>query len=171
MEPTFLKPLPYTADPFRLLLSELFLFAQCSFPTPWNYLGLPSIVWPLLGWRSKRFDEIYPYSTGNIWAVFWHGILFILQIIFILGVPSSAFTGLPFPILLCTPAFIACIAGFIVLNKALCCVVLNGPPGRIFYAAGPGGKYAQDAVDDEKRYIPHDHPGERWVFINGVAVG
>jgi hypothetical protein len=171
MWPLFDEPLPYTADPLRLLLTEIWLFTVCSFPTPWNYLGLPSIVWPLWGYDSKYLDEIYPWSFGNVWAVFWHGILFLLQIGFLIGVPASAIIGLPFPPLLCTPAFIAAFIGFILVNQILCAILLNGPPARIFFSAGPDGVYAQDVNDPEKRLVPKDHPGERWVFINGVAVG
>ncbi len=168
----FSTPLPYTSDPFRLLLSELWLFATCSFPIPWGYLGLLSIVWPLVGWRSKSLDEIYPFSFGNAWATTWHLVLFVLQVILILGLPLSAFIGLPCPVLLYTPASILCFAGFIVLNLVLCKAVLNGPSGRTFYAAGPRGTpYAADVDDEAKRLIPRGHPSERWVFINGVAVG
>ena len=173
MESIFTKPLPYTSDPLILLFGELWLFAKTSFPTPWNALGLPSIVWPLWPCGSGYLDEIYPFSLGNLWAAGVHGVLFVLQLTFIAFVPLSSMTGFPFPPLLWTPGFLACFVGFILLNQLICNVLLNGFSGRIFYAAGPAGEFAEDVQDSEKRLISRDprHKGERWVFINGVAVG
>ena len=169
------KPLPYTSDPFHLLLSEIWLFVRCSTPNFHGYYGLLSIIWPLWPWRSGALDELYPFSLGNLWADLWHFILFVLQVGFIIFVPLSAFTGLPIPPLLATPAFILSFIGFILVNQLVCTIFLDGPPARIFISAGPHDSYSAhpDDPDHFKRLISAKaaHKGERWVFINGVAVG
>ncbi|RMZ86562.1 hypothetical protein DV736_g6206, partial [Chaetothyriales sp. CBS 134916] len=166
----FTSQLPYTSDAAKLLLSDLWLFLECSIPTVSNYFGIPSVVWPLFRTPSGGLDELYFWSLGNSWCLFWHSILFVAQLIFIIGVPLSALTGIPFPPLLCTPLLILSSVGIYILNAFLCDLLLNGFGRRLFYS---NGGYALDPNDPEKKLIPRDpqHRGERWIFMNGVSVG
>lgn len=85
----------------------------------------------------------------NLWNMFLHLILVLLQLPFILSIP--------FWIILPVPVIIAGCLGFWLLNAAIW-YLLNGSNMR--YESNP--KYAKPRKE-------HEH--EQWIFLNGVAVG
>ncbi|KAF2103992.1 hypothetical protein NA57DRAFT_70204 [Rhizodiscina lignyota] len=156
------KRLPYTSDPLLLLVADVWLFLVLSFTWPIT-AGLLSIVLPLKSRGSGDLDEL-AFTWRNIWASSLHFVLFAAQTVFIIGVPLSAV----FP-LTSVPVWLAIIILFMTGN-AYFCGLLNGKPGYIY---GAGGEYAsnnKEPVDKWSSKFPK-HKGERWVFINGVAVG
>ncbi|KAK1979202.1 hypothetical protein LZ30DRAFT_751575 [Colletotrichum cereale] len=131
----------YTDFPYKLLAWDIYYFFQYIWALPW-------IVWPVTPTDSGDLDEL-AFTRQNIFCIFMHLILFVLQIAFILA--------LPFAILL--PIWMAglALAAFFTLNYLLC-LLLNGP--TLTYTSDP--KYAPE--------LP-EHAHEKWIFLNGVAVG
>ncbi len=141
------KPLPYTASPLRLVLKDTMLFLKITFVLP-VIAGLPSIVLPILPFRSGPLDELYP-SFANLWAVALHIVLVFAQVLFVLSL-------LPFAITLPGPVYGIYVIGFVLSNNAVS-VLLNGPRKKF-------------RSDTDMKGWP-DHDDEKWFFINGVAVG
>ncbi|KAK2015415.1 hypothetical protein LZ32DRAFT_616088 [Colletotrichum eremochloae] len=131
----------YTDFPYKLLAWDIYYFFQYIWALPW-------IIWPLTPADSGDLDEL-AFTRQNLFCIFMHIILFVLQLAFILA--------LPFAILL--PIWVAglALAAFFTLNYLLC-LLLNGP--TLTYHSDP--KYAPE--------LP-EHAHEKWVFLNGVAVG
>jgi hypothetical protein len=134
-------PHSYTGSPAELLRHDI--WTALSF-----FRFLPFIVWPLKPTRSGELCELYP-SCANLWNMFLHFLLVLIQLPFILSVPLWVFVPVP--------VIIAGVAGFWLLNSGIC-YLLNGPKMR--YASDP--KYAK---------LRKEHEHEQWIFLNGVAVG
>ncbi|KIW32572.1 uncharacterized protein PV07_04102 [Cladophialophora immunda] len=144
------KPIPYTANPLLLMVNDLMLFAEITFTWPIT-AGLPSIVLPLFPTRSGSLDEL-AVTRANLWAAFLHVVLIIAQTIFLGSLVPLAFIGLP-------SFYLLYIVGFVMGNQWFT-VLLNGPRRRGLFESNPACVRGKPA---------HDH--EKWVFINGVAVG
>jgi hypothetical protein len=151
-------PLPYTANPISLFISDVFLFLRLSFTPP----GLFGIVWPLWPWPSGKLDEL-AISWPNAWATTVHVFLLFFQLGFLV-----AATILPFVLVMPAPVYFGGLVGTVIANSVICDLLLNGVPEQKYLS---GLEYAKDPADPEECLIPVNHPGERWVFINGVAVG
>lgn len=131
----------YTDFPWKLLAWDIYYFTQYIWALPW-------IVWPITPADSGELDEL-AFTRQNLFCIFMHVVLCILQIAFILA--------LPFVILL--PIWVAGLGlgAFFAVNYLLC-LLLNGP--TLTYTSDP--KYAPA--------LP-EHAHEKWIFLNGVAVG
>lgn len=133
----------YTDSPWKLLAWDTYYF----FYYIW---ALPHIILPYKPADSGSLSEL-SFTRGNIFCVFIHIILVILQLAFILLLlPIALFLPLWTTILL--------VGAFMAINASLC-ALLNGP-GILF--------------DSDPQYARPDQPRfahEQWVFLNGVAVG
>jgi hypothetical protein len=134
-------PHSYTNSPLGLLRQDV--ASAFSF---WKFL--PFIVLPYRPQGSGPLCELYP-SASNLWSMFLHFILFIMQLPFILSVPFWIF----FPVWSVLGAVIV----FWLINQGIC-YLLNGSQMR--YPSNP--KFAKSKTE-------HEH--EQWIFLNGVAVG
>lgn len=130
----------YTDMPLKLLVWDIRNFFVYVWFLPW-------IVWPLTPADSGDFDEL-AFNRANVWCLFVHGILIVLQLLFILALPFS----LLFPLWLDALA----ITLFFTLNWALC-LLLNGKTKTL--------------LSDPRYATDEDHPNEQWIFLNGVAAG
>lgn len=110
----------------------------------------PFIVWPLKPFGSGDLCELYP-SLPNLWNMFLHVILILMQLSVILMI-MLPFWGF-FPVW----SIIIGALAFWTVNQTIC-YILNG--SKLLYHSDP--KYA--AHKDE-------HKHEQWIFLNGVAVG
>ncbi|KAJ4523685.1 hypothetical protein HRR83_000332 [Exophiala dermatitidis] len=149
LTPPWSKPLPYTANPLLLMLNDLWLFVQITFTWPLT-AGLPSIILPLSPSRSKGLDEL-ALTVPNAWSDFIHLILVVAQTLFLISLFPLAYILLPSLYLLYIVAF--------VLGNQWFTVLLNGRRRSGFMS------------DPQCVQGKRDYPHERWVFINGVAVG
>ncbi|KAI3319792.1 hypothetical protein HD806DRAFT_547689 [Xylariaceae sp. AK1471] len=131
----------YTDLPWKLVAWDI----KCFFTFAW---ALPWILWPVRPCDGDHFDEL-SYTADNVWCIFIHVLLVILQLFFLISLPVT----LVLPVYL----FIAALAVFFTVNWLLC-RCLNGK--TITYESDP--KYAP-ALEE------HQH--EQWIFLNGVAVG
>ncbi|KAK2034317.1 hypothetical protein LX32DRAFT_724546 [Colletotrichum zoysiae] len=131
----------YTDFPYKLLAWDIYYFFQYIWALPW-------IVWPVTPADSGDLDEL-AFTRQNLFCIFIHLILFVLQLAFVLA--------LPFAVML--PIWVAGLAStaFFALNYLLC-LLLNGP--TLTYTSDP--KYAPERPE---------HAHEKWIFLNGVAVG
>lgn len=134
-------PHSYTDSPLKLLRQDV-----ASAFTFW--LFLPFIVYPFSPVSSGPLCELYP-SAANLWSMFLHIILVIMQVPFLLSIPFWFF----FPLWSVSIG----VAIFWLINQGIC-YLLNGSQMR--YPSDP--KFA--AAKDE-------HAHEQWIFLNGVAVG
>ncbi|MCJ1355489.1 MAG: hypothetical protein MMC33_005481 [Icmadophila ericetorum] len=98
---------------------------------------------------SGPLDELYP-SLPNIVCISVHLILGILQLAFLISIPVCLILLIP-----CS-WFCIYVLAFLVLNRKLCDVLLNGPPFL-------------ESKTDLSRFPSHEN--ERWIFLNGVAAG
>ncbi|KIW91583.1 uncharacterized protein Z519_07550 [Cladophialophora bantiana CBS 173.52] len=144
------KPIPYTANPLLLMLNDLMLFAEITITWPIT-AGLPSIVLPLCPTRSGSLDEL-AVTGANARASFLHIILIVAQIFFLGSLFPLAFIVMPSLYLLYVVAF--------VMGNKWFTALLNGPRQRGLFESNPA------CMRGKAR---HEH--EKWVFINGVAVG
>ncbi|KAK5676538.1 hypothetical protein LTS10_010839 [Elasticomyces elasticus] len=151
-------PLPYTANPILLLILDVTLFFCASF----SCLGLFGIVWPLVPWPSGKLDEL-AITCGNARAIIIHGFLFLAQFATVIAAIVSLLT-----FVVPTPVYFTGLIVAITVNQWVCRALLDGRPGQTFYA---GQKYASNPKDPGKLWVSEKHLEERWVFINGVAVG
>lgn len=131
----------YTDEPYRLLLWDFYYFFFFVWALPW-------IVWPLQPASSDLFDELAP-TRANLWCLAVHGVLVVLQLAFIVGLPFLALVPVWTAVL--------ALALFFAVNTGLC-RLLNGR--SLKYHSDP--KYA--AAREE-------HAHESWIFVNGVAAG
>lgn len=141
-------PVLYTANPLYLMLSDLWLFTRITFTWPPS-AGLPSIILPL--WPTKYLDEL-ALTPVNIWAIFLHSLLILGQVVFLISLIPLAFGLLPSLYFLYIVAF--------VLGNQLVSVLLNG-------------RRQHKLISSDSKCVEGwpGHPNEKWVFINGVAVG
>ncbi|KAK8069598.1 hypothetical protein PG994_006214 [Apiospora phragmitis] len=131
----------YTDTPFTLLMWDIYYFFYFAWALPW-------VIWPLRPCHGGHFDEM-SFSPSNMWCLFIHGVLIILQLGFILTLPLLVF--LPVWTAILWMGF------FATVNWALC-LTLNGP--ELTYHSDP--MYAE---------AKEEHAHESWIFINGVACG
>jgi hypothetical protein len=133
----------YTDRPSRLLLWDVYYF----FYYIW---ALPYIILPLKPLDSGHLSELAP-TRGNMWCIFIHVILAILQLAMIVLLP---------PVALVLPlwATLAIVAVFVAVNKGLC-TLINAD--QVLFHSDP--EYA--APNQDK--FAH----EQWIFLNGVACG
>ncbi|KAI0418273.1 hypothetical protein F5X98DRAFT_124318 [Xylaria grammica] len=131
----------YTDLPWKLVAYDIRYFFTFAWALPW-------IIWPVRPCDGGHFDELSP-TADNIWCIFIHVVLFILQLLFLASLPLALFL----PVYL----FIAGLGVFFLINWLLC-LGLNGK--TITYESDP--KYAPALAE-------HEH--EQWIFLNGVAVG
>lgn len=147
------QPLPYTSSPLLLALQDIWLFLRITFVWPVTK-GIPSIVIPFYPFKSGPLDELYP-SFQNIKALFLHAILVVAQAAFLLVLVPSVLFGVPVPLLGWTPSCLLIVSGFVVANNWFC-ILLNGTKRRYQSIVDPSWKKRDN---------------EKWIFINGVAVG
>ncbi|KAK7931748.1 hypothetical protein PG985_002460 [Apiospora marii] len=131
----------YTDTPFTLLMWDIYYFFYFVWALPW-------VVWPLRPCHGGHFDEM-SFTASNMWCLFIHGVLIIMQLGFILSLP----------LLVLVPVWTAIlwVGFFTTVNWALC-LTLNGP--SLTYHSDP--MYAE---------AKEEHAHESWIFINGVACG
>lgn len=141
-------PLPYTANPFLLFVKDLGLFVANIFTAG----GLLSIVLPLTPTPSGGLDELYS-SWQNIWAILLHAFLVVVQLVFLVSLVPFAI-AIPLPIL-----YFLYVVGFVVGNQYFT-ILLNGRRNRGLFRSN-------DKFTEGRKLDEH----EKWVFINGVAVG
>lgn len=131
----------YTDLPLKLLMLDIRYFFIFAWYLPW-------ILWPVRPCDGDHFDELSP-TYANIWCIFVHAVLVVIQTAFILSLPwVFMFPGW---------MIVIGMALFFGLNKLLC-RALNG--STITYTSDP--EFAPALKE-------HEH--EQWIFINGVAVG
>jgi hypothetical protein len=150
MAEDFSKPLSYTANPLLLMFNDLILFLQITFTWPITD-GLLSIVLPLSAGSSGSLDEL-SITPANVWTLFMHFVLIAAQVAFIISLFPLLLVGLPV-------FYLVYVTGFVNVNKWVS-RLLNGPRRKALFQSAP------DCVKGKQ-----EHPNERWVFINGVAVG
>lgn len=141
-------PIPYAENPILLFINDFRLFFTNLFTAG----GLLSIVLPLTPTPSGGLDELYQ-SWQNIWAILLHVFLIVAQLVFLASLLPLAIVT-PLPIL-----YFIYVVGFIVGNQYFT-VLLNGRRKVGLFKSND--EYVRDRKLDEH---------ERWVFINGVAVG
>ncbi|KAH8645673.1 hypothetical protein BX600DRAFT_484941 [Xylariales sp. PMI_506] len=131
----------YTDMPLKLLLWDIRTFFTYLVYLPW-------IVWPLRPCEGEHFNEL-AFTRANVFCLFIHGILIVLQLGFLASLP----------VLFLLPVWVDSIglAVFFSVNWLLC-RTLNG----------------KDLVfNSDPEFAPalEEHAHEKWVFLNGVAVG
>lgn len=131
----------YTDLPWKLLAYDIQYFFIFIWALPW-------ILWPMRPCDGGDFDEL-AFNRKNVFCIFMHAILIVLQLTFLVSIP--------FLILFPVWMVLIGLAVFFAINRALC-RTLNGR--TLTYVSDP--KYAS-------RQEEHAH--EKWVFLNGVAVG
>ncbi|KAI1463578.1 uncharacterized protein F4812DRAFT_453520 [Daldinia caldariorum] len=131
----------YTDMPWRLMMWDIRYFFTFAWALPW-------VIWPVRPCDGDHFDEL-SFTRENVWCMFIHAILVVLQLFFILMLPLAVL----FPVWMVAVG----IAVFFAVNKLLC-LFLNGK--TITFTSDP--KYAP-ALEE--------HAHEQWIFLNGVAVG
>jgi hypothetical protein len=131
----------YDNFPHRLFASDIYSFFQFARALPW-------ILLPLRPCDSGDLAEM-SFTRGNLFCIVVHFVLCLIQFLFVLS--------LPFMILFPVWMVAAGMTVFLTVNFLLC-KLLNGK--TIDY-------YSED------RYVEagHEHADERWIFLNGVAVG
>jgi len=134
-------PHSYTGSPLQLLRQDV--ASAFGF---WKFL--PFILYPFRPQFSGPLCELYP-SASNLWSMFLHLILFLLQLPFILSIPIWIF----FPLW----SILGGVAVFWLVNSVIW-YLLNGKEMR--FPSNP--KFAEKKPE-------HEH--EQWIFLNGVAVG
>jgi len=136
-------PHSYTDSPAVLIRHDLWTALKF-------FMLLPYIVFPLTPQGSAQFCELYP-SGANLYNIFLHLVLVLMQLPFILSIP--------FWIIMPVPLFwiLAGVTVFFTVNHGIC-YLLNGPKMR--YESDP--KYST---------VRKEHAHEQWIFLNGVAVG
>jgi len=117
-----------------------------------NAWALPYIIWPIHSSTSGSFDELAgTYAHFETIAI--HVVLLLAQSFFLLSIiPLLILPVLPFGVV------VVYVVAFVVLNQLLCNLLLNGPHATL-----------QSNIDLSQ--FPQAHPKEKWIFINGIAVG
>jgi hypothetical protein len=131
----------YTDLPWKLLVFDVYLFLKHA----WT---IPFIFWPITPTKSGELDELHP-TWDNFHSIAIQLMLGILQVL--------ALASLPWLMLLPVWMAIVVLAGFLVINKALCNLVNDD---QVEYRSDP--KYAPA--------LP-EHAHEQWIYINGVTAG
>lgn len=133
----------YTDKPSRLLLWDVYYF----FYYIW---ALPYIILPWKPFDSGHLSELAP-TRGNLWCVFIHVILAVLQLVMIICLP---------PVALILPLWttLAIVAVFVGVNMGLC-TLINAK--EVLFYSDP-----EYAAPNQKKFAH-----EQWIFLNGVACG
>lgn len=133
----------YTDRPSRLLLWDIYYF----FYYIW---ALPYIILPWKPFDSGDLSELAP-TRGNLWSVFIHVILAILQLVMIICLP---------PVALILPLWmtLVIVAVFVAMNMGLCTLINSKEV--LFHSDD------EYAAPDQKKFAH-----EQWIFLNGVACG
>jgi hypothetical protein len=135
--------LPYTANPWKLLVADIIL---CS--SKWKFLFGIIRPWKL-GSKEDSFDELYP-SRVNIISVFLHSILLVAQSLFLVSLPLFLIIPIPLSWFL---LYLAGVWGF----HSFICFFLNG---------------TTTTLEPSKHIVPkYNHDSEYWIYLNGVSVG
>lgn len=138
---TATTPQSYTTAPLSLLKADI--------ASAFNFAAfLPFIVFPAKPLNSAELCELYP-SAANLWSMFLHLVLMLMQIPFIMSLPFWLF----FPMWW----VVGGIALFWMVNQSIC-FLLNGK--AMEFPSNP---------NFAKKNLEHAH--EQWIFLNGVAVG
>jgi hypothetical protein len=140
-------PLPYTANPRKLLIADLLLcLRKAKF--------IPGIFLPLrIGKNASPWDELYP-SLINLKSIILHVILVIGQTIFLIS--------LPFLILFPTFWIVAYVSTFVFTNGLLT-KLLNGNTIRL--------EPKKEILDQLAARKGKNYDDEYWIYMNGVSVG
>lgn len=96
-----------------------------------------------------------------MWAIAVHLVLIVVQLAYLTFIIVAPLLGTP------AAVYVGVIVAGIWINKCLCDAVLNF--GDKVYSVG--GEYSINAADVRLKLQPAKYPGERWVFVNGVAAG
>lgn len=134
-------PIPYTGSPLLLCLADIRLFISLA----WS---IPGTLIPVITWQSGALDELYP-SLPNLFCLFLHVFLLILQSIFLLSIPFLII----FPVWTVILYLLAIYA-----TTFAVAFLLNGTEDVLHSTVNLG----QDA---------NKHEGECWIYLNGVSVG
>lgn len=141
LHPDSPTPIPYTGSPLLLCLSDIRLFFSLV-------NTLQGILRPLTNWQSGFLDELYP-SLPNLISIALHAFLLFLQSLFLLSLPF----------LLIVPIWVACAYFAVVFAVTFAAArVLNGKEDILYSSIDLG----PDTTN---------HPGECWMYLNGVSVG
>jgi hypothetical protein len=131
----------YTDLPWKLLAWDVYYFFRFAWALPW-------ILLPMTPTDSGSLDEL-SINRKNLWCIFIHFVLCILQLIFLLCLPIAIL----FPIWMVAIA----VGGFLTVNYFLC-MLLNG-------------RTMTFTSDESYAAALPEHAHEQWIFLNGVAVG
>jgi hypothetical protein len=138
------SPLVFTAEPFRMLLNDAYLLFHFM-------LNLLNIIHPIRSANSTDLNEL-SLTWGNAKAIFIHAILVVSQLLFLISL--VLFSGIPFFL------YISYFIAFITLNYFVC-RLLNGNQSENGLKSRPQPGQASWPNTEN----------ERWLFLNGVAVG
>ena len=138
------RSLPFNGDPIKLALDDIALFF-------YEFWSLPGTVLP---WVGKYRDDELTFNFWNNYCIVLHGILVVLQLVFIVSVLVAPFIPV-LPLWL----FLIYFFGFLVVNQFFCDIFINGPDPWI------------ESTADVRQFYRPEHDKERWVFLNGVSVG
>ncbi|KAK4160125.1 hypothetical protein QBC43DRAFT_119393 [Cladorrhinum sp. PSN259] len=133
----------YTDMPWKLMGWDIISFFQ-------NLWAFPYIVFPMTPTDSGELSEM-AFTWGNVFSILMHGVLLVLQLVFILGL-------LPFAALLPVWAAVLLIAAFLAINYGLC-LILNG-----------GTQVEHHSAPEYAEALP-EHAHEQWIYINGICAG
>ena len=111
------------------------------------FWALPYIVFPLWPTTSGAFDEL-SFTRENLTDIGLHVLLIFMQLAFLVSLPFCIVVPLGWVALY--------IAGFLFVNSIIC-KALNG------------SKSFLTSQTNLEHFPKHDD--ERWIFLNGVAVG
>ncbi|KFY88826.1 hypothetical protein V500_06092 [Pseudogymnoascus sp. VKM F-4518 (FW-2643)] len=133
--------LPSFVSPLGLLWNDATLFFKI-------WTTIPGIILPLRPCLGGEVDEL-SFTAGNLSCITVHGVLIVLQFIFL--------ASLPLCFMLPLSMFLFYFIGFLIVNYILF-IPINGQRGIVFEAS-------------PERGISVLGKGEKWIFINGVAAG
>ncbi|KAF9735727.1 hypothetical protein PMIN06_010115 [Paraphaeosphaeria minitans] len=109
--------------------------------------SIPGILTPLTQWQGGELDELYP-SLPNLYCLTLHAFLILFQSLFLLSLP----------LLIVLPVWVVAIyLAAVYTVTAYVAHLLNGTTDVL-----------HSAIDVSSA---PPHPGERWIYLNGVSVG
>jgi hypothetical protein len=131
----------YNSSPFSLLGYDITLISSI-------FRYIPGTILPLKPTLSGPLDELYP-SRANLWCIFLHLLYTTVQLAFLVSLFFCVFPTVGIVVVY--------ILLFCLLNHAMCRFSLNGR-----------ARFITSNVD-LGQFPKYDK--EKWMFINGVAVG
>lgn len=132
----------YMRSPFSLLWSDIRLVLS-------RILYIPGTILPLKPYGSGPLCELYP-SPANLREILGQMFLVVWQLSFILFMLFGVF-------FLVGALVVFCVLGFLLVNYIICIILLNGR------------KRTLTSNINMSQFPKHDD--EKWIFVNGVAVG